>query len=315
VPRNRTARLAVLGAAVPRSRPVSYSSRSSTALRRRLVAGALVLLSIVLITIYFRESANGGLHRVQNGGATILRPFEVAADRIAAPFRDVYGYFAGLANAKSENERLRSQVDRYRQLWIDSAAAKKENEALRPLIRYAASPRFPKNYDSVAADVIARPPSEFEQAITISAGSANNVRLDDPVVTDDGLVGRVTKVARHAALVTLLTDETSAVSVVDLNTGARGIVHHGSDPSSALSVDRVTTDQVVKTGDVISTSGWRSGPLESIYPRGIPVGFVQSVGQIDTDLFKHVQLHPFVDFGSLNTVLVLIPREPRNRLP
>ena len=61
------------------------SSRSANALKRRIVAGVLVLLSLVLITIYFREPAGGGLHGVQSGGATVLRPFEVGAERIAAP--------------------------------------------------------------------------------------------------------------------------------------------------------------------------------------------------------------------------------------
>ena len=72
---------------VPRSslRPTGSSSRSATAVKRRLVAGVLVLLSLVLITVYFREPASGGLHSVQSTGATVLRPFEVGANRIAAP--------------------------------------------------------------------------------------------------------------------------------------------------------------------------------------------------------------------------------------
>ena len=78
------------------------------------MAGVLVLLSIGLITIYFRESSGGGLHQVQSAGATVLRPFEVAADRVSRPFRDAYGYFSGLFGAKSENKRLRAEVDRLR---------------------------------------------------------------------------------------------------------------------------------------------------------------------------------------------------------
>ena len=76
------------------------------------MAGALVLLSIVLITIYFRESSGGGLHGVQSTGAAVLRPFEVGAERVAAPFRDAYDWFAGLVHAKSENARLRTEVDK-----------------------------------------------------------------------------------------------------------------------------------------------------------------------------------------------------------
>ena len=85
--------------------------------------GVLVLLSLALITVYFRESSGGFLHRTQSGGATILRPFEVVANRVARPFEDVYGYFHGLAVARSENARLRAQIERYRQLYGASASA------------------------------------------------------------------------------------------------------------------------------------------------------------------------------------------------
>src|ERR687885_450865 len=95
LPRTRAprARLAVLGSAAQRSASASYSSRTRNAVTRRAVMGVLVLLSLALITVYFRESAGGPLHKTQGVGAAILRPFEVGAERIARPFRDVYGYF------------------------------------------------------------------------------------------------------------------------------------------------------------------------------------------------------------------------------
>ena len=116
------------------------SSRTGNALKRRIVAGVLVLLSLVLITIYFRESAGGGLHTVQSGGATVLRPFEVGAERIASPFRDAYGYFAGLIHAKSENARLRAQVDDLTGKVIQSSTAEAENADLRRQLDYVARP-------------------------------------------------------------------------------------------------------------------------------------------------------------------------------
>ena len=62
-------------------------------------------------------------------------------------------------------------------------------------------------------------------------------------------------------------------------------------------------------GDEIVTAGWRAGALSSLYPKGIPIGKVTSVGQTDTDLFQQVQVDPYVDFGSLDAVLVLVPTE------
>ena len=67
----------------------------------------LVLLSLVLITISFREDSDGPLHDAQASVASVLQPFEVAVERVARPFRDAYGWTTDLFNARSENERLR----------------------------------------------------------------------------------------------------------------------------------------------------------------------------------------------------------------
>ena len=61
-------------------------------------------------------------------------------------------------------------------------------------------------------------------------------------------------------------------------------------------------------GDVVITAGWRSGRLASAYPRGIPIGIVTGVGQLDTDIYKRIEVDPFVDFSSLDSVLVLVEK-------
>jgi rod shape-determining protein MreC len=60
---------------------------------------------------------------------------------------------------------------------------------------------------------------------------------------------------------------------------------------------------------MLVTAGWKAGNLSSIYPYGIPIGQVTSVGQNEVDLYKHVQLQPFANFNTLSSVLVLIPKK------
>jgi rod shape-determining protein MreC len=283
------------------------SSRSATAVKRRIVAGVLVLLSLVLITVYFRESASGGLHGVQGTGATVLRPFEVGANRVAAPFRDSYGWFAGLIHAKSENARLRAQVDRLRTEVIQNANAAQQNETLRGQLHYIGLPRFPQDYRPVNTDVISRSPSEFQQQVAIAAGSSSGIRVNDPVVTPDGLVGKISHVSGHTALVTLLTDAQNDVSALDVQHQSAGIVSHGEGPST-LTLDRVPKSQVLKEGDTIVTQGFKVGPLTSIYPYGIPIGTVSGATNSEVDLYWNAQVAPFVHFDSLHSVIVLVPK-------
>jgi rod shape-determining protein MreC len=267
----------------------------------------LVLLSLVLITVYFREPAGGGLHGVQSTGATVLRPFEVASNRIAAPFRDAYGWFAGLIHAKSENAKLRDQVDRLRTEVIQNTNAAQENDQLRRQLKYVGLPRFPQDYSAVSTDVISRPPSEFEQQIGIAAGSSSGIRVNDPVVTADGLVGKISHVAGHTAQVTLLTDPNLNVSALDLETQAAGLVSHGEGPNT-LTLDRVQKSQVLHEGDTVVTQGWKLKGLSSIYPYGIQIGTVTGATNSEVDLYWNAQVKPFVDFDSLQTVMVLVPK-------
>ena len=105
MPRNRSPRVAALGSPTRRT-VASHSSRQAGPLKRRLVVAVLLLVSLAMITVYFREAPSGGLHDFQSVAASTMRPFEIGAQRVSRPFRDAYGWVAGLFHAKSENERL-----------------------------------------------------------------------------------------------------------------------------------------------------------------------------------------------------------------
>ena len=306
--RQRSARSAALGLTVRRI-PSTIPSRGGGPVRRRLVVGLLVLASLVLISLSFRSDESGPLGGVHSASASALRPFAVGFERVAQPFRDAYSWTDSLLTARSEAEQLREELREVRQRAIQSEYALQENVYLRELLRYIDGPRFPADFDPVAAEVIGRPSGAFTQAIVIAAGAKNGVRANDPVVTADGLVGVVTRVTSVTARVQLLTDEEAAASAIDLRTGATGVVRHARGTRETLVLDRVRKQDVVRRGNEIVTAGWRAGTLSSLYPKGIPIGKVTSVGQTDTDLFQQVQIDPYVDFGALDAVLVLVPAE------
>jgi rod shape-determining protein MreC len=298
----------VLGSSVQRSASQQTTFQKSSALKRRIVVGVLVVLALALITLSFRSS---GLTPVQDAGATVLRPFQVAAERIARPFRDAGSWASGLVDARSENRKLRKEVATLSNQVYSNQEAAQENAQLRKALDYVDSNRFPQDFDYVATRVISPPQSDYEQSIVINAGRNYGIRPEYPVVTPDGLVGKVTTVGKSVSKVLLLTDEASAVSATDLyRRGSTGIVKHGQGGSDSLILDRVTKDQKVLEGDPIITEGSPpSARLPSIYPRGIRIGVVTSVGQNDTDLFKQIQVQPFVDVSSLTSVLVLVPKK------
>lgn len=276
--------------------------------------GTLVVLALALITISFREQSSGPLHDAQGAVASVLQPVEVAVERVARPFRDAYGWTKSLFHARSEAERLRAENEQLRQEVIQNESALQQNVVFRRLLDYRDSPAFPADFDGVAAEVLVRPSSAFEQEIVVAAGSRDGVVVNAPVVTAAGFVGTVTSVTEDAARVRLLTDESSAVSAVDLHTGASGIVRPGQS-GDALVLDRVSKKENVREGDEIITAGWRSAGLASLYPKGIPIGRVSFVGRLSTDLWQQVLIVSDVDFSALDAVLVLVARRPPPELP
>ena len=311
-PPNRTARVAVLGSSVQRSKS-GRPSRGRSTLVRRLVLVVLVVAALALLTISFRSPTSGALHDVQGAGASALRPFQVAAERVARPFRDVYGYFHGITSAKSENVKLRREVRQLRSQVYAGLAAQAQVTELKRMLKYQEGPTYPTDYRPVNASVISFPAGPFTQQIAIAAGSHSGIRINTPVVTADGLVGRVTNVFPSTSVVTLITDADSAVAAKDLSTGVTGLVRRGQGDS--LILDRVPNSEVVQKGDRIVTQGTRDPRYPDIYPYGIPIGKVLSVGYSDNAIFVQVQVAPYAQFGSFDSVTALVSTKPAPKLP
>jgi len=278
------------------------------------VLGLLVVLSLALITVSFRERSDGPLHDAQAAVASVLQPLEIAVERVARPFRDAYGWTKDLFTARSENERLKAENEQLQQQVIQNESALQQNVIFKQLLDYQGAPTFPADYDGVAAQVISQPSRAFEQEIVVSAGSEDGVVTGAPVVTRDGLVGTVTNVNEGAASVRLITDQASAVSALDLRTSASGIVQPGPSGDS-LVLNRVAKKEVVQVGDEIITAGWRSGQLASLYPKGILIGRVTFWGGLSTDLYQQVLVVSDVDFSALDSVIVLVSKRPAPELP
>ena len=268
----------------------------------------LVFVALALITIAFRAPTSGPLHSVQGAASTALRPFQIAATRVAQPFRDGYDYLAGLSSAKSQLEREKKLYAKVRQEAIANRAAAVQALQLEKLMHFEQGSKFPQDFKAINTAVISPPGGSFAHSLAIASGSADGVRMNSPVVSGLGLVGIVSNVFPHSAQVTLLTDPDSFAAALDLQTRVRGMVHTG--PSGTLILDQVAKNLRVKKNDTLVTAGTRTARYPDLYPRGIPIGRVTSVGATDTAVYLQVQVQPFADLGSLDSVGVLVSKKP-----
>jgi rod shape-determining protein MreC len=298
--------VAVLGTSVQRSRNERRPPRGRSAQLRRLLLFVLILAALVLLTISFRSPTSGALHDVQGYGASALRPFEVAAQRVARPFRDAYDYVSSLTGAKSENKQLRRDVRTWRAQAMANVSAAQQLAELKALMHFEELSSFPKDFTPVNTTVISFPGTTSQQ-VTIAAGSSRGIRENTPVVTADGLIGHVTNVGPGTAQVTLLTDPDSAVPAIDVTHGITGLIRRG--PRGTFILDRVPKEAVVQKGDRIVTRGTVDRRYPSFYPYGIPIGTVLSASPSDIATFLTVQVTPFANFDSLDAVAALVSKK------
>jgi rod shape-determining protein MreC len=268
-------------------------------LQRRLVAAVLVLLSLALLTLYFRETDNGFVHRVQNGTLRVVAPLQEGSARAIQPLRDGWNWVADLFGAKSENERLREEVETLRAAVAEELTTQAENDELRALLDMRRGRVFPKDVDFVPARVIARSPTVWYSTVTIDVGSDDGVAQFDAVVNGQGLVGRIESVKATASQVQLLTDQQSYVDAMVVPGLAEGLV--AGSVAGTVSLQYVAKSEEIKTGQFVVTSG-RQG---SIFVRGIPIGQVESVGSQEVELYQSVTVRPSVDFRKLDVVMVV----------
>jgi rod shape-determining protein MreC len=281
--------------------------------RRRAVLAVCVGLSVALITAYFGDAGGGLLGALQRGTQEALAPVETGAGRALKPVRDLFGWFGDSIDAKQQNKKLKREVQQLHEQLAEARTAQRDASVLRGLVGLQRRAGFPQGTEPVTARVIARSPTVWYSSVKIDKGSSDGVRLNQPVIAAGGLAGKVTRVTPGTAEVTLITDAESAVSAQVMPDGATGIVKSEVGNPNDLLLDFVQKGRRVTAGTTVVTSGFTSDRLESLFPRGIPIGRVIKVDFDEVELYQRVHIRPFADLRRLDIVQVLTRRPDTSR--
>jgi rod shape-determining protein MreC len=270
--------------------------------RRRAVLTLLIIGSFLLLTITYGQSSGG----LQRGVSTIFSPLQTVADRALKPARDLVGWFDKTFEARGENSRLEDELVTARRQAVAGQEALQENAQFRKLFDLGGGPALAESaYDPVTGRVIARSPTVWHSAVTIDVGSDDGVRVDDPVISGDGLVGRITSAQGGSAQVTLITDHESGVSAKVLPSGVQGFIRPEIGDPEDLVLDFIDSTKDVQRGQAVVTSGWRAQGYGSLFPRGLPVGEVTNASIVEQEASQQVHLRPYADLANLDIVQVL----------
>jgi len=266
------------------------------------VLALLVISSFVLLTITHGQESGG----LQRGVSTIFSPLQDGADRALKPARDLVGWFDKTFDARGENSRLKDELVETRELAVGAQAALQENDQLRKLLKLDRGAAIAASvYQPVTGRVIARTPTVWHSAVTTDLGSGDGVEVDDPVMSGDGLVGRVASVQGGSSQVTLITDDASAISAKVVPSGVQGVIRPDLGDPEDLILDYIDATENIGLGQVVVTSGWSAAGISSLFPANLPVGEVTRASIVEQEASQQVRLRPYADLANLDLVQVL----------
>jgi rod shape-determining protein MreC len=265
----------------------------------RPIVVTLIVAGIVFLALagYLAPILRLTLNPVVGFQSWISTRYTALYDFVTVP-RDVASLRQQNAVLTNQNSQLQTQIIQLQQQL-------KESEILYALLDFARS--RPEN-EYVASAVIGRDPSPFMSYVIIDQGSDDGLRHGMPVVTQQGLVGRIDAVTAGAARLQLITDPGSTINVRLQSTQTETLL--SGSITGDLTLKMIPQETKLKSGDLVLTSGLGGG-----YPSDVLVGQVVSIQSRAGELFQTASIQPAVDFSQLQAVLVITNFKPVDIVP
>ncbi|NOZ28816.1 MAG: rod shape-determining protein MreC [Chloroflexi bacterium] len=295
----------------PLQQPLAWTEKSVYVKRPRnrlAWLGGFVILCLLTMGLYATGYLEPAQDIVLQGLAPAQEGISDAADQIGGIVTTV----RDLRTLRQRNAELEARVN---QLIIENVQLKEleaENANLRKLLHFAQKHPFLEFRGAeIVARVIGRDPTNLSNYLLINLGREHGIREGMPVVTERGLVGRISRVNNTTSQVLLLTDPASAVNALIQSSRLTGLVE--GQAGGGLIMNYIPQDAVVTPGEIVITSG-----LGGHFPRNLVIGQITAVHQRDYEMFQKAIVRPSVDFNQIEQVLVItnfVPIEGIEDLP
>lgn len=270
--------------------------------RQHILIITLVIICVLLVTVYSRESKDGLFHRLQRFSLDIVSPLQKGMSKALSPIKDGIGYFTDLGKAKGERDRLKEEVKELEDKIYDYEETLRENEELRSMIAYQDSR---SDLELFVVDVIGANPDVWEQTIQIGAGYSSGLQEYMAVLNEEGsLVGRIILCTSEASVVQLITDDKSSVGAMLQKNAEMGVLK--GEGGGGVRLELLNQDAEVSTGDEVITSG-----LGGTCPVGIAIGTITEISERRADLSVGIVIDPKASLTRLDRVMVVVSPAPR----
>ena len=267
---------------------------------RNLTLLALVLFAQILgLAVQVKKGADGGSTRlIRVWAVSAITPFEKAVVYTSRWFSGSWRNYVYLRSVRVQNEKLRDELERMRLEHV--RMAQDAGQARRLQILLAFKEQFISK--TMAAQVISTTGSEYSRGVYIDKGSKDGIKADMPVITPDGVVGKVIRVYSTSSLVLQINDPSSGAGVILEKSRLQGILKGSASGETFLA--NIMADEKIETGERLLTSGG-----DRVYPKGLAAGTVVRVNPAGT--FLNVEVKPAAQLSRLEEVLVITKIEEK----
>ncbi|MFT3865430.1 MAG: rod shape-determining protein MreC [Solirubrobacterales bacterium] len=257
--------------------------------------------SFALLTLTYGQGSNG----IQRGVTAVFAPISSVLDRALKPARDLINWVDETFDARGKNHKLEEEVQALRKEVVGKKAALAENEEFRGLAKLRRKGAIPSGDEPVTGRVIEMSPTVWFSDVMIDVGTGDGVKVGDPVIDPDGLIGRVTAATGSTSKVTLISDHSSVVTVRIVPAGVQAALKPTVGEPDKLVLGYINSDKRIHEGEAVVTAGWGNEEIESRFPPNIPVGEVTKASIFEQEAQEKAIVRPYAELRNLNLVQVL----------
>jgi len=266
---------------------------SDKPIRSKIIINTVVIL-LSLFSYTRRDDVLQQTSAFDNLLVDTFAPLQKGMSFIQTSIQDVLGHYIANVGASKNNVVLKKQVEEYKSQLFSMDELNRENERLKELLKFSSD----LTLNRVLAQVIAWDASSDLKVLRINKGLKQGLRLQDPVITAQGLVGYIYRITGHFADVLTILDPNNRVDILVERTRSNGVLEGYSSSSAILKY--ISRTEPVILGDILMTSG-----LGNVYPKGIRVGTISRIERESYGITQYIEVTPSVDFGKLEEVVVL----------
>ena len=265
-----------------------------------LVLIVVLLVQVVGLAVQVRRPLTGApegaqIRLIRYWMVSLVAPPERLVHAIGSGFRGMWSNYVGLRGIRQQNRDLKAEVERLRMEQAGIMEDARQGKRLQQLLDFKGH----YIYKTVPAQIIGTSGSDLAHVLYIDKGSRDGIKPDMPVITPDGIVGKIKDVFPHTAQLIMISDQTSGAGVLLETLRIRGILRGNS--LGQPQIVNITPDDRIKPGERVLTSGG-----DEVYPRGLPVGVVEkTIPDPDHDGYVAVVVKPAANLARLEEVLVI----------